>query len=62
MLSCKATTQLLSEKQDRPLSGWEKLNLKVHLWMCRGCTNFGQQLSTLQQIHTRIRQGKNLTG
>jgi len=48
MLSCKETTEKLSEAQDRNLSLAEKLQLKLHLAMCSGCRNFGKQLDFLR--------------
>ncbi|MDP2134552.1 MAG: zf-HC2 domain-containing protein [Sulfuritalea sp.] len=48
MLSCKETTQRLSEAQDRDLSLSEKLQLKMHLAMCGGCRNFSRQMDFLR--------------
>ncbi len=48
MLSCKKTTQRLSEAQDRGMSMAEKLQLKMHLAMCSGCSNFSKQLDFLR--------------
>ena len=48
MLSCKEATQRLSEAQDRDLSLSEKLQLKMHLAMCSGCSNFGRQMDFLR--------------
>jgi len=41
MLTCKEITHLLSESQDRKLSISEKVQLEMHLAMCKGCRNFG---------------------
>jgi len=40
MLKCRDITRLTSEELDRELSLREKMALKVHLMMCRGCQNF----------------------
>lgn len=48
MLSCKETTQRLSEAQDRRMSLSEKLQLKMHLAICSGCSNFSKQLDFLR--------------
>ena len=48
MLSCKETTQRLSEAQDRRMSLAEKLQLKMHLAVCSGCSNFSKQLDFLR--------------
>jgi hypothetical protein len=48
MLKCKDVTHLLSEAQDRKLGLAERLQLEMHLAMCRGCTNFKHQMSFLR--------------
>jgi hypothetical protein len=48
MINCKETTILLSEAQDRKLNLAEKINLKVHTFMCAGCRNFGIQIKQLK--------------
>ncbi|WP_043316324.1 zf-HC2 domain-containing protein [Microbulbifer sp. HZ11] len=50
MMNCKQATRLLSERMERELSPREKLGLKVHLMMCRGCRNFGRQMGTLRDL------------
>lgn len=49
MLSCKDVTHLVSESQDRPLTLSEKVQLEMHLAMCKGCRNFKAQMSFLRQ-------------
>lgn len=48
MLRCKEATQRLSEALDRDLSLSEKVQLKIHLAMCSGCSNFGKQMNFLR--------------
>lgn len=48
MLSCKEVTHLLSEEQDRKLALMERINLEMHLAMCKGCTNFRKQMDFLR--------------
>jgi len=48
MLSCKETTHLLSQSQDRKLSLTERMQLEIHLAMCKGCTNFRDQMAFLR--------------
>lgn len=55
MLSCKQTTHLLSEAQDRPLEFTERLALKLHLLMCKGCTNYSHQMDFLRQACGRLK-------
>jgi len=44
MATCKEVSELLSQGQDRPLGRGEKLKLNIHLLLCKGCRNFGNQL------------------
>jgi len=44
MLNCHDATFLLSQRQERELSISERTNLRLHVTMCRGCTNFERQL------------------
>lgn len=48
MKSCKEVTYLLSEAQDRPLGLGERLQLEIHLAICRGCSNYRKQLDFLR--------------
>jgi len=47
LLNCHDATFLLSQRQERELSLSEKAKLRMHVTMCRGCTNFERQLPQL---------------
>lgn len=49
MLSCKEATHLVSEGLDRSLTLPEKIQLEMHLTMCKGCRNLKSQMSFLRQ-------------
>lgn len=49
MLNCRDATRLMSEAQERELGMKERMSLKMHVMMCSGCRNFGQQMHTLRQ-------------
>jgi hypothetical protein len=55
MLSCKETTHLLSEAQDRPLAFRERFALGMHLLMCKGCTNYRAQMDFLRQACRQLK-------
>lgn len=57
MLSCKEVTRLCSEEQDRPLTLREKMNLRMHLAICRACANFRRQVGFLRLATRRYRDG-----
>jgi len=48
MLTCKEATRMMSEGQDRPLAVGERLQLEIHLAMCRGCRAYRQQMEFLR--------------
>ena len=48
MLSCKDVTHLLSEGQDRKLTLGERVQMEMHLAMCKGCSNFRKQMDFLR--------------
>ncbi len=48
MLSCKQSAELISQGMDRSLSLRERLGLRLHLLMCYGCRNAGQQLEFIR--------------
>lgn len=48
MLSCKETSQLISQAQDRELGIVERMQLELHLAMCKGCSNLRKQMDFLR--------------
>ncbi|PJF02413.1 zf-HC2 domain-containing protein [Acinetobacter seifertii] len=50
MLTCRQATQLLSEKQDRPLFLREQSSLQLHLLACRSCRRYAKQIKTISQL------------
>ena len=49
MRSCKDVTRLVSEGLDRELRFGERVALRVHFMMCKGCRNFEDQMARLRQ-------------
>jgi len=50
MLSCKESTHLISEAQDRPLSFTEKASLETHMLICNGCRRYREQMNFLRTL------------
>ena len=48
LLSCKETSRLLSQGEDRKLALGERVALRVHLVICRGCRNVHAQFAFLR--------------
>lgn len=57
MLSCKQASKLISQSLDRPLTWSEKIQLRLHLFMCNPCTQFKRQLNMLRTAMQWIRNG-----
>ena len=49
LLSCKETTRLLSQGEDRRLGFGERIALRVHLAICDGCRNVNAQFRFLRR-------------
>jgi hypothetical protein len=54
MLSCKEVTHLVSQGLDRRLSPGERLRMRLHFLICRGCTRFQQQMHFLRVAVRRL--------
>jgi len=55
LLSCKDATRVLSQAQDRTLSGFARWKLRMHLGVCDACSRFEQQLHFLREAMQRFR-------
>ncbi len=55
--SCKEVSELLSQRQDRPLRWSERVGLRMHLLLCDGCRHFRNQLEFLRTAVRRYRDG-----
>jgi hypothetical protein len=53
-ISCKEASRLLSQAQDRELSLGERIRLRIHLAICRGCRAFSAQLAFLRRAVRRL--------
>ena len=54
MHTCKEVTRLISQGLDRELSLGERVALRLHFTICRGCRNVSRQLSFLRQAMRKL--------
>lgn len=50
MLNCRQVTRLFSQAQERDLSFAERVGLRIHVMMCKGCRNFGEHMTVLRKV------------
>jgi len=50
MLKCNQIIELISKQQDTRLFKWERVEMTVHLWMCRTCRHYAKQLVLIQNF------------
>lgn len=54
MLSCKEVTRLVSQSQDRSLGLRERVALRLHFALCKGCRNVERQVGFLRRAVARL--------
>jgi len=47
MYSCKKVTELVEKEESEKLSFMERIQLKIHLWMCPDCSSYKKQSEIL---------------
>lgn len=56
MLTCKEVTRLVSQGEDRDLAFGERVMLRLHFSICRGCRNARKQLKFLRLAVRKLSQ------
>ena len=59
MRTCKEVAALVVAREDRRLSMGERLEVRAHMWICKACPGFEQQMLTMRNA---LRQWRNYTG
>lgn len=57
MPTCESVSSLVSEAHDRKLSAVERLEIRLHVAICRHCRSFQRQLEALRAAIWRDRSG-----
>jgi hypothetical protein len=55
LVNCKEASRLLSHAQDNPLSVWDRIRLRLHLYACAACRRLERQMGFLRQATARRR-------
>lgn len=54
MMKCRQATELMSQAQDRELRLRERIALRFHLIICRGCNNYNNHLAFIRNTMKRF--------
>ena len=54
--NCREVTALVLARQDRALGLTERLAVRVHMLVCKGCPSFERQVALMQQALPRWRR------
>jgi len=54
IITCKEATRLASQGLDRKLGFLDRLALRLHLAICRGCANAARQMQFLRKAIARL--------
>ena len=54
MLSCKELTELATDYLEKDLPWRERLRVQVHLWMCRYCRSYLDQMRKVVALLRRL--------
>lgn len=53
MLSCKDITERASEYRDRDMTGWQRMQFRMHPLMCQHCRRFMDQFNSVSDLAAR---------
>ncbi len=52
---CREVTRIVLAGEDRPLSFFERLSMRTHLWICDNCMRFHGQVTLMREAMRRWR-------
>lgn len=61
MITCKEATALAAKSQDASLTFKQRIQLRIHLCVCRLCTRYVRQLQFLKQALQRLNDNPPMT-
>jgi hypothetical protein len=54
MIRCKSVAELITSGQINDASPWVRLEVKLHLWMCRYCARLARQIKQLGMAASKL--------
>ena len=60
--TCREVTALVLARQDRELGLAERLAVRIHMIICKGCPRFERQVALMQQAMPRWRSYRDGAG
>ena len=55
MITCKQVATLLMSGELKRRSLWRRMEVRVHLWMCKHCSLLARQMEQIRQAGQRLR-------
>ncbi|HEY7840149.1 MAG TPA: zf-HC2 domain-containing protein [Gammaproteobacteria bacterium] len=52
--TCRKISIMLSDGMDRELTSWERLRIRIHLFICEACSRFARQLRFLREASAAL--------
>jgi hypothetical protein len=54
MIRCKSVAELITSDRLKNASFWVRLEVKLHLWMCRYCARLARQIEQLRTAASKL--------
>ncbi|UCH53844.1 MAG: zf-HC2 domain-containing protein [Pseudomonadota bacterium] len=62
MTTCKEVSEIVSQSLDRDLGLHERVRLRLHLLICRGCARFNRQMQWLRDATKLATEAEQVAG
>ena len=54
MIRCKSVAELITSDRLKNASLWVRLEVKLHLWMCRYCARLARQIEQIRTAASKL--------
>lgn len=55
MITCRQVATLLTSGEVEQQGGWGRMEVWLHLWMCKNCSRLARQIKQIRQAGKRLR-------